>query len=164
MIFICVGSREHPFDRLLKKIDELIETKVIREDVFAQVGKSTYTPKNYKYSEFIADDLFEKYLKDARVVITHGGTGSIVKSLVRHKKVIAVTRLKKYGEHVDDHQKQIVNLFTKQGVLLGVEEMDDMERAIHFFDQNACVPIDGHVAPDEPNMVQILDGFISANR
>lgn len=164
MIFICVGSREHPFDRLLKKIDELIDAKVINEEVFAQIGKSSYTPKHYKYSEFIAGDLFEKYLNDARVVITHGGTGSIVKSLSRHKKVIAVTRLKKYGEHVDDHQKQIVNLFTKQGVLLGVEEMNDLETAVHFFDENSCVPIDGQVSPDEPNMIRILDDFISANR
>ena len=38
--------------------------------------------------------------------MSHGASGSIMKALNADKKVIAVTRLEKYGEHINDHQIQ----------------------------------------------------------
>lgn len=42
MILIAVGSQKFPFDRLIKEIDRLVETGVIKEPVFGQIGASTY--------------------------------------------------------------------------------------------------------------------------
>ncbi len=162
MIFVSVGSREHPFDRLLKKIDDLIEDKVITEEVFAQIGESNYVPRHYAYRQFISTNEFFDYLEKARLVITHGGTGTIVNALEMHKKVIAVTRLKKYKEHVDDHQVQIVQMFRKRGVLIGIQEMDELADAIHFFDDHQCKP-NSFDRSDEPNMIQMIDNFIQEN-
>ena len=50
-------------------------------------------------------------LRKSDIVISHGGTGAIISSLKQEKKVIAVPRLAKYGEHVDDHQLQILEQF-----------------------------------------------------
>ena len=36
------------------------------------------------------------------------------------KKVVAVPRLKKYGEHVDDHQKEIIEEFDRERIICGV--------------------------------------------
>ena len=36
MIFITLGSQKFQFNRLLKKVDDLIESGVIKEEVFAQ--------------------------------------------------------------------------------------------------------------------------------
>ena len=44
-------------------------------------------------------------------MITHGGTGVIIGAVKKGKKVIAVPRLAKYGEHVDDHQLQLLHQF-----------------------------------------------------
>ena len=60
----------------------------------------------------------------ADVVITHGGTGAIIGAVKKRKKVIAVPRLKKYGEHVDDHQLQLVEQFRKLNLIYACEDMD----------------------------------------
>lgn len=45
MIFVTVGTHEQPFNRLIKKIDELKQDGTIEEDVIIQTGFSTYQRK-----------------------------------------------------------------------------------------------------------------------
>ena len=42
------------------------------------------------------------------------------------KKVIAVPRLSKYGEHVDDHQVQILQQFDEMKLILPCYEIDQL--------------------------------------
>lgn len=81
MILVTVGSQKFPFNRLLEKIDELVENGTIKEEVFAQIGTSDYIPKNYQYVDFIDQEEFNKKIEEANIVITHAGTGVIVNSL-----------------------------------------------------------------------------------
>ena len=74
--------------------------------MFAQTGTSTYDPKHYEYKNFISQEEFLEKIKEADIVVSHGASGSIMKALNAGKKVIAVTRLEKYGEHINDHQIQ----------------------------------------------------------
>ena len=60
MILISVGSQKFQFNRLLKKIDELIEKNIITDKVFAQIGVSDYIPKKYEYSDFLSTEDFNK--------------------------------------------------------------------------------------------------------
>ena len=131
MIFITVGSQKFQFNRLLREIDNLIEKKVIVEEVFAQIGYSDYIPKNYKFKKFLDKDEFNNFIDSSRIIITHGGTGSIISALKKSKKVIAIPRLSKYGEHVDDHQIQIVRQFEKIGFLQGVNDISKLDIAIN---------------------------------
>ena len=126
MIFITVGTQKFQFNRLLKEIDKLIEEKKIFEEVFAQIGYSTYKPKNYAFKEFINSEEYASILKKADIVITHGGTGTIIKSINLRKKIIAVPRLKDFGEHVDNHQIQIISEFSDIGFLQKVDNLDDL--------------------------------------
>lgn len=130
MIFITVGSQKFQFNRLLEQIDLLIDKKVIKEDVFAQVGVSDYKPKNYKYKDFITQDEFKDYMSKCDFVITHAGTGAIITALKSDKKVIAIPRLAKYGEHVDDHQIQLIDEFKELNFIEPVYEIDKLEQAI----------------------------------
>ena len=107
MIFITVGSQKFQFNRLLKAVDELVANGEIAEEVFAQSGVCDYVPAHYEYKPFLNRDEFESMMDKASIVITHGGTGAIISAIKDGKKVIAVPRLKKYGEHVDDHQLQL---------------------------------------------------------
>jgi len=113
MIFITVGSRSFQFDRLLKAVDSAIESGSILDEIFAQVGSSTYKVKNYKTVEFLNHEEFNKMLNACDIVITHGGTGVIVNAVKMGKRVIAVPRLAQYHEAVDDHQIQLVKAFEK---------------------------------------------------
>lgn len=130
MIFVTVGSQKFQFNRLLKKIDELIESGDIKEDVFAQIGVSDYTPKNYNYKDFVTQDEFKEYMDKADLIITHAGTGAIVTALKKDKKVIAIPRLSEYGEHVDDHQIQLINEFKELNFIEPVYKIDELENAI----------------------------------
>ncbi|MBT9012995.1 beta(1,3)galactosyltransferase EpsH, partial [Lactobacillus delbrueckii subsp. bulgaricus] len=103
MIFITLGSQKFQFDRLLKEIDKLVVAKKLNDEIFAQVGYSTYKPKHYQYKAFLDREEFAKWEGKADIVITHGGTGAIIGAVKKGKKVIAVPRLARYGEHVDDH-------------------------------------------------------------
>ena len=104
MIFVMTGSQEFSFDRLLKEVDRLTGEKFINETVFAQTGCSDYKPKNYGFARYINNKEFEEKIRMSRIIVTHAGTGNIITALRMRKKVIAVPRYAKYGEHVDDHQ------------------------------------------------------------
>lgn len=60
MIFIILGSQKFQFNRLLKEIDQLIEEDYIKEEVFAQIGVSTYKPNNFFYKNFLDRKEFQK--------------------------------------------------------------------------------------------------------
>lgn len=131
MIFITLGSQKFQFNRLLVEIDRLVEEKKITEEVFAQIGYSDYNPQNYKYKDFLDRDEFSDFMNSCDKVITHGGTGAIIGAVKKGKKVIAIPRLARYGEHVDDHQLQIIKQFEKMNLIDSVSCIGELEIKIH---------------------------------
>ncbi|HEX2945826.1 MAG TPA: PssE/Cps14G family polysaccharide biosynthesis glycosyltransferase [Clostridia bacterium] len=130
MIFVCLGTQEFQFDRLLKKLDELAARGVIKDEIVAQTGYSTYKPLRFRYEKFLNFDEFDDLLEKSSLVITHGGTGTIIKALRRGKRVIAVPRMKKYGEHVDDHQREIIAVFSEKNLIMGLDDTEQLEEAL----------------------------------
>lgn len=132
MIYITLGSQKFQFNRLLQEVDKLIENDIITDSIFAQIGYSTYQPKNYPYEDFLNRDDFLNQMDKADLIITHGGTGAIVSALKHNKKVIAIPRLSKYGEHVDDHQIQIVKKFKEQDLICGLNDCSELSDGLKF--------------------------------
>lgn len=130
MILVMLGTQNNSFERLLKKLDELIEKKVIDEKVIVQSGYTNYESKNMRIFDLIPQEELERYQEQADLIITHGGVGSIVSSIKKGKKVIAIPRLHRYHEHVNDHQKQIVDAFDKKGYIIGIQRIDELQKAI----------------------------------
>lgn len=130
-IFITLGSQKFQFNRLLKAVDELCKKKiVVSEDVFAQIGYSDYIPQNYNYKKFLDREEFSVEMGKADIVITHGGTGAIIGAVKKGKKVIAVPRLAKYGEHVDDHQLQLIKQFDDLNLICPCRDTNELAKAI----------------------------------
>lgn len=140
MIFVTLGSQKFQFDRLLQKLDALIEDGTITEPVYAQTGHSTYTPKHFETAAFMDRETFAAHMAKADMVITHAGTGAIIGAVKQGKKTIAVPRLSKYGEHVDDHQTQIVAQFTDMHLLEPCWEVEDLAAAYAAAKKNAYTP------------------------
>ena len=130
MIFVTLGSQKFQFDRLLKEIDRLCECGIIKEKVYAQTGESNYEPINYEYRKFMDRKEFQKYMDECETVITHGGTGAIITAIKKGKKVIAVPRLAKYGEHVDDHQIQIIRQFDEMNLIMPCYDVETIEKSL----------------------------------
>lgn len=163
MIFVTVGSRNYPFNRLFEKLDSLYEDGTLTESMFAQIGTSTYEPKHYVYKDFISQDEFLEKVKEADIVVSHGASGSIMKALNAGKKVIAVTRLEKYGEHINDHQIQNNGAFGSNGyVLMADLELDNLGECFKkiYNGTDGLVPWENK---DPMAIVNMIDEFIQEN-
>lgn len=132
MIFVCVGSRDYQFDRLLEAIDRLVEKGEVEDKIVAQIGQSAYEPKHYEWYRFLDRDAFKNYQAEADLIISHAGTGALVGALKLEKQVISVPRLAKYGEHIDDHQTQVSGALAGEGYLREVLEMETLGEAIRL--------------------------------
>lgn len=117
MIFVTVGSQKFQFDRLLIAVDNLVAGGAVEGGAFAQTGACSYVPVHMHHEAFLDRGAFGAHMNACDVVVTHGGTGAIIGAVKRGKKVIAVPRLAKYGEHVDDHQVEIVRQFADMGLI-----------------------------------------------
>jgi UDP-N-acetylglucosamine transferase subunit ALG13 len=126
MIFVVLGTQKFQLNRLLKQIDEYVAEGLINEKVVAQIGNSDYVPKSYTYYRFLDKNQFEAYIESASIIITHSGVGSIITALKTKKKIIVYPRLKKYNEHVDNHQLDIAKAFAKKGYVLCCNEDEDL--------------------------------------
>ena len=162
MIFVTVGSRNYPFDRLFIELDKLCEEGIIKDKIFAQIGTTSYQPKHYEYKDFISQEEFLDYVKKSKYVITHGASGSIMKALNADKKVIAVTRLEKYGEHINDHQIQNNEAFGSNGYVLPVFEMEELKEAIIKI-QTGKDKLKKWKNKDPMAIVNMIDNFIQEN-
>ena len=126
LILVTLGTQKQPFTRLLDKI----EHSNIKDEIVVQAGHTKYTSNKMQIFDFIDYETMENLIKKADIVITHGGTGSIVGPLSKEKKVIALPRLQKYGEHVDNHQTEIIEAFSKMDYILELKEEDDIDRVV----------------------------------
>ena len=131
-IFITLGSQKFQFNRLLQAVDTLYEKGVLTEAAYAQTGYSDYEPRFYSYQKFLDRDEFARETEKADIVITHGGTGAIIGAVKKGKKVIAVARRAQYGEHVDDHQLQIIEQFQDQNLICGIPDVNELEQALAY--------------------------------
>jgi UDP-N-acetylglucosamine transferase subunit ALG13 len=142
MIFVILGTQKQSFKRLLQEIDNC---KFLRnEEIVAQVGHTKYVSEKIKTIDFLEEEEFNNYIEKSEFVITHGGVGSIFSALLKGKKVIAVPRLKKYTEHVDDHQVEICEKLANMGYIVNYnpdayeneENPPNLEQKINFLRSN----------------------------
>lgn len=128
MIFVIVGTHYQGFERLVKKMDEV--SGKVSEKVVIQIGNTQYVPKNAEYFRFKADDEDIKALiKNARIVVCQGAM-AIMDSLMLGTPVIAVPRLKKFGEHINDHQLIFARKLEELELVKVVEDINELENII----------------------------------
>ena len=156
MIFVTLGSQKFPFDRLLRVLDEQAQNGL---EIFAQTGASAYTPVHFAHKPFLDADEYANAMERADIVITHGGTGAIIGAVKRGKKVIAVPRLARYGEHVDDHQLQIIRTFADLGLILPCEDLDELGQKLQAVQQMTFRAYQSNTQ----TIVDSIDEYISAH-
>lgn len=156
MIFVTLGTQDKEFTRLLEAIDREIEKGNIKERVVVQAGYTKYESKNMEIFDLIPTDEFNKYIKSADLIITHGGAGSILTAIKNNKKVIAAARLYKYKEHTNDHQKQIVKEFADEGYIL---ELRDFNKLGKLIEKSKNFTPKKFVS-NTPNMIKLIEDYI----
>lgn len=132
MILVTLGTQDKPFTRLLDAIQKAINDGIIKEEVIVQAGHTKYESSNMKIFDLIPADEFDQLVKKCRILITHGGVGSITTGLKAGKIVIAAARLSKYKEHTNDHQKQIIREFVDAGYLVELKDFNQLGKTLAY--------------------------------
>ena len=119
MILVMLGTQNNSFHRLLEEVEKNIENGTIQEDVIVQAGYTKFESKHMQIFDLIPKEKLEELQEKANI-----------SSIEKDKKVIAVPRLHEFGEHVNNHQKEIVKDFNDKGYIIGIENVEQLKDAI----------------------------------
>ena len=154
-VFVSVGTHPQPFDRLLKELDRIAEKG--KHKFFAQVGNSGYEPKNFSFKRLLDEGEYQSRISKADVLVSHGGAGTIINALRQGKTVVVVPRLKRFGEHTNDHQLDLAEALSAEGKVISVGEMPGLEQAL-----NRAWSFKPRLASDRQKLVKRLRQFIDS--
>ncbi len=130
LLFATVGATL-AFDRLADSVGELKAEGAIPERVLLQTGVGGHRPAAIEeVVDTLPFDRIQTLLKDAAIVVCHGGTGSLITALRQGCQVIAVPRLAELGEHYDNHQAEITEAFAKRGLVLVANTVPELRSAL----------------------------------
>jgi UDP-N-acetylglucosamine transferase subunit ALG13 len=135
MILVLLGTFHIEFQRPLLAIEKLCAEGFLNEEIIVQSGHTKLQSAYFTFIPFMEPEELLSLYQRARIVITHAGTGSILKGVKMGKKVIAIARLKKYGEVVDDHQLEILNEFSKMKYICAWSENESLKQILTDIDQ-----------------------------
>jgi UDP-N-acetylglucosamine transferase subunit ALG13 len=130
MILVTLGTQDKSFQRLLSALEKQIEDGLINEEIIVQSGYTKFNSKCMKLIPYLSQDELDQYRKVASVIITHGGVGSILDGCRIGKKIIGVARLKKFKEHMNDHQVEICERFSVDGYILFARDLSEIPELI----------------------------------
>lgn len=156
LLFATVGATL-PFNRLVDTVAELKARGEIPEDVIIQTGIGGHAPAGVETVETMSFERIQELLRDASIVICHGGTGSLITALREGCGVIAMPRLMEKGEHYDNHQAEITSAFAARGLITIANTPEELSAALRAV--RAKVPVLATTDPTE--LVSYLRGLLA---
>jgi len=152
VVFVTVGSAPQSFRRLLEAVDVIAGSGGFgQRRVFMQIGHAGgFTPLHCDYRPFLTRQEFDKLVREADFIISHGGATPL--EIVRAKKpAIVMPRRKQYGEIMNDHQVGFVEALAADGWVIPAMLPKDLPHAIA-----QAVAMCGHVRPAAPSSMVAL--------
>lgn len=156
MILVLLGTFPTQFIRPLIALDSLCREGVIKEKIIVQNGFTEYSSNYLTLNPFFTNEDLDELYRKARIIISHAGTGSLIKGVKMGKKIIAIPRRSKYGEMVDDHQIEILTEFEKENYLLGWWEIDNLKELLAKIETFEPQPF----ISKKQNIIDFLDDYI----
>lgn len=126
VIFVSLGTQDRSFKRLLEAIEHQIDLGNIKDRVVVQSGVTSFESKHMEIFDLVSMEEYGRLIEECDILICHGGVGTIIDGLKKHKKIIAAARLKEYNEHQNNHQKQIIHEFVKNGLILELDHFEQL--------------------------------------
>jgi UDP-N-acetylglucosamine transferase subunit ALG13 len=133
MIVMTLGTASFQFDRAITWLSLLLEREVISEPVFVQYGISDISVVA-QHPLVTAEPMVESrrlmaLVNAAKLVISHAGQGSTRMLAAQGASFVLLPRLKKYAEHIDDHQLWFAQAVEELGVQYCLS-LRDLEQVI----------------------------------
>jgi len=153
MIYVTLGTMFMDFARLVRQMDAIAART--GEEVIMQTGLATTLPRHTKHFDFKPHQELLEIQAQARLVVGHAGIGVTMDALRVKKPLLLVPRLKRFGEHMNDHQIEIARAVEKRGwgrMVLDIEELDTLcaeppRAAVDY-------------TPDNERLVTFVRGFV----
>ena len=152
MIFVTVGTHNQGFYRLVKKADEIADS--MGEEIIIQRGHTAYEPRYASFFDFDSRNEMRALIEKARMIVSHGGAGSIIFALSAGKPVIVVPRLKTYKEHVNEHQLELARALEEEGKVKAVYDIEELEATLKVV-ENARL-----IKREKPVMLKIIKDYL----
>lgn len=139
MVFITLGTQGNQFPRCLRMVEELIRILHPEHEFIAQLGNTQYVSDKIKCLDYVPENEFKDYIAKADVVISHAGSGALFSAIQKGKKCIAVARLKKHNEMLNDHQTELVRKLAEDGYILdGTYSIVEAWKKLNNFSPRPC--------------------------
>src|SRR4051812_40007918 len=128
MIFVTVGTTS--FDALIKAVDQLAPS--LSRPVVMQIGSGAIVPAHATAWFRFAPSL-DQWYERASLVVSHGGSGTLVEVLRRGRRLIGVSNPDLYDRHQDD----LLAEFEQAGYLVWCRDLERLKQAIRQAEQAA---------------------------
>ncbi len=129
LLFVTVGATL-PFDRLVSSVAALHARGLIDEQVIIQTGIGGLAPEGLETHETLPFERVLSILREADIVVCHGGTGSLITALREGCRVVAMPRRFALREHYDDHQGEITQAFADRGLISIAHSENELAAAL----------------------------------
>jgi len=118
MIVFTLGTIFFPFERSVNWLQDLLDTEIITEPVLLQHGATATKLSHPLLTSVVSLTRNEMYeaVKQSSLVISHAGQGSTRMLAEMGARFVLLPRLKRYGEHIDDHQLLFARAVERFGV------------------------------------------------
>jgi len=117
MILILLGTQDSPFPRILEETENAVNELGLTEEIYAQVGTTPFSSQRMIVKDYFLGEEYNELIKNARLIIAHGGAGILYKAIHLGKKVICQPRRADLGEHNDDHQEELAEKLASAGYI-----------------------------------------------
>ena len=132
MIFVTVGA-QMPFDRLIQAVDRWAGL-MQRNDVFAQIGTSDLQPEHLQWTARLDPIEFKAKMRDADLIISHAGMGSILTALELDRPILVLPRRGDLRETRNDHQIATAKWLSDQGTVTVAMDEHELSKRLNDID------------------------------
>lgn len=156
MILVTVGA-QMPFDRLVAAVDRWA-VEAGREDVFAQIGRSRYRPRNIRFSAFVDPAQLQDCFRQADLIISHAGAGSVLNALWLKRPILVMPRRAYLKETRNDHQVAMARRFERLGYVTVARDESEIREKLRRIDR---LPASRAIGCDaQPRLLEAVRRFI----
>ncbi|CAL5017888.1 unnamed protein product [Urochloa decumbens] len=160
MVFVTIGTT--CFDALVKAVDsEEVKEALLNKgytDLLIQMGRGTYMPSKASGNSTLQVDYFTfspsiaDYIKEASLVISHAGSGSIFETLQLGKPLIVVVN----EDLMDNHQSELAEELAHRKHLFCARPQT-LQETVETMDLNNLLP---YVPGDAKQVVTLVNKFL----
>jgi UDP-N-acetylglucosamine transferase subunit ALG13 len=150
LIFLTLGT-QLPFNRLVEAVDGI--APLINETIYGQIGRGSYAPVNFEYTETLSPAEFNNRFEAARVVIGHAGIGTVLAGFKSQKPLILMARQASFGEHRNDHQ---IATATQMSRFTGVYIAESAKDIRDILSNKDLESMERQISPNRVKLIQHL--------